>query len=550
MLAGIACLFAFFLFTLTAFFGGDSEEDPANTKDRYFKVEQGDFAISILAQGELNAIHNHKLRFEGKGKKGLTIIQIVEDNTFVKKGDPIISFDNEAYLEEELKLKEELEDITENYERTSERLEEDYADAIELLEEKLDNAKENLKLFVENQAIDRDKQISTLTELSNKYQTARDALLKYENLEYRSTRKKHKATIDEKEQGYHDTLDKLEEARTRLSEAQLQDPATRNKRERDVSNAEKNVENSTTQWENARKTDRRFKRYDHPQKLRQLNSNTTKTQLDLRRAIVEARGKMVQAERRFRNLKREIDKAERNLTERHERYRDDKEKLESEYVKNKTRVQKRLDEYQYDIANLTLYAPVDGIVSTGEAPTRRNREPKQLNIGVSVKPNETVARIPDLSQFLVKCDIPEAYRSRLDNGQTTILRNKAIPNLLMKGQIKEIATMSRRIRHWDTFSPKVYPIEISTDSSDPRLVPGMTVEVEILVEEVKNVLYVPVESLYNKEGVAHCRVKTAFGIEEREVTVGRASSHFAEITAGLEAGDTVLLHQTTDAQKS
>jgi multidrug efflux pump subunit AcrA (membrane-fusion protein) len=70
----------------------------------------------------------------------------------------------------------------------------------------------------------------------------------------------------------------------------------------------------------------------------------------------------------------------------------------------------------------------------------------------------------------------------------------------------------------------------------------MTVEVEIQVEQVQDVLYLPIESIYNLEGITYCQVKTGFSVEEREIETGRASNSFVEITEGLAEGETVLLY--------
>ena len=110
--------------------------------------------------------------------------------------------------------------------------------------------------------------------------------------------------------------------------------------------------------------------------------------------------------------------------------------------------------------------------------------------------------------------------------------------------------MFSRVLHWDPRSPRVYLTTISTDSSDPRLVPGMTVEVEILVERVVDTLHIPIEAVYNNEGKSYCKVKRKFSIEEQEIETGRASNSYVEILNGLEVGDSVLLHTSATTGKA
>jgi len=83
---------------------------------------------------------------------------------------------------------------------------------------------------------------------------------------------------------------------------------------------------------------------------------------------------------------------------------------------------------------------------------------------------------------------------------------------------------------------------IAIDQSDPALRPGMTLEVDMVSEEVRGVIFVPVEALFTKEGSIYCRVRRkAMGAEERKVKIGRSSSSFVEIVDGLEPKEKVLL---------
>ncbi|MGC6424308.1 MAG: HlyD family efflux transporter periplasmic adaptor subunit [Lentimonas sp.] len=520
--------------------GNSSGSEDGEQLDRYHEVERGDFNITVLSKGELDAIENYELRFEGVGKKGLRIEQIVKDKSKVTKGDVVASFADEEYVEEITLLEESIQDTQADYEERLTFETDLFENNIRDLREALDDAELNISLFLGNQSVERDKSITTLAQASNKYETAKEALNKYQNLQYRTESKQKQAEIDQKEQEYYDAVDDLDKATQELSEARLKDDSTREKAERAVTLAEKKVNNLFAAWETARKADRQFRRYDHPQTLRRLTIAAEISELDLKRLLIKAESDKVQADRRYRRLLREKSNIVEKIEQREKKFADDLERIENDYETNMGRLNERLVEFRSDLEGLILRAPVDGIVTLG-APPRRGREPKELAVGIDVKPKEIVARIPDLSQFRVRCDIPEIYRSRIEQEQPAILKNAALPELEMKGVVESIATMSQRVYHWDSRSPRVYETNISTNSSDPRLVPGMTVEVEILVDAVKGVLFLPVEAVYNNEGESYCKVKTGFSTEERLIETGRSSYSHVEVVSGLEEGDVVLL---------
>jgi|GEM_PF-592149 len=546
LIAGVIILLAAIFINTCASSASDHSDQPTEL-DRYYTVKRGDFNITILARGELEAIKNYELMFTGKAKLGLFVDEVVEDKSEVEAGDPVISFDSLSYIEEIKSLEE---DLYDNKIRFEERIlleQELLEDSLRNFEENLENAILNITLFLEDQNIKRDKEISGLTERTNAYRTAQDALVKYKNLDYRSKSKAMQADIDTKEQAYYDAINELEKVTQSLSEARLKDEATREKAERNVLVAEKKLEKAMGDWETARRADRQFRRYDHPQKLRRLSIDAEKTELDLRQNLVKAESNRIQAERRYRKLLNDRDKIKERIIERNEKYTEDVARITNDYKVEAERINERLDEFREDLEQLTLTAPIKGFVSIGAAPDRRRRQVKEIAVGVKVSPNEVVARIPDLSQFLVRCNIPEIYRSRIEVGQLALLQNAALPELEMQGVIKDIATMSQPVVYWDQRSPRIYETKISTDTTDPRLVPGMTVEVEIQVERVEDVLYLPIEAVYNNEGSTYCQVKSGFSYEEREIETGRASNSFVEVIDGIEEGETVLLHQQTSA---
>ena len=88
---------------------------------------------------------------------------------------------------------------------------------------------------------------------------------------------------------------------------------------------------------------------------------------------------------------------------------------------------------------------------------------------------------------------------------------------------------------------KVYPTTIKIDGEFDWLRPGMSAEVEILVDRLDDVVYVPLQAVSYFDDK---RVVYLPGIGEpqmQEVETGTFSESFIEITSGLRAGDEVLL---------
>jgi len=74
------------------------------------------------------------------------------------------------------------------------------------------------------------------------------------------------------------------------------------------------------------------------------------------------------------------------------------------------------------------------------------------------------------------------------------------------------------------------------------LKPGMTAKVEIFIEQLTNVVYVPIQSVILDEGKYVCFLQRGGGKpERREVAVGSFNEEFIEVQKGLAEGEKVLL---------
>ena len=194
-----------------------------------------------------------------------------------------------------------------------------------------------------------------------------------------------------------------------------------------------------------------------------------------------------------------------------------------------------------DMEKLVIRAQADGMLIHGE--NRRNRwdTQKEIKVGTDVSIGESIGIIPDVTKFKVQVNIPEEYRSRIKTGLPVVIRAKAVPDLNLTGEIVKIAGASTPIIPWDQSSPKVYASDISADAADERLTPGMTVQVEIVVEKAEKVLFVPVEGVYNRDGKSFCKIQVGAGQTEREVKTGRFSTDYVEVTEGIAENELVLL---------
>jgi multidrug efflux pump subunit AcrA (membrane-fusion protein) len=79
------------------------------------------------------------------------------------------------------------------------------------------------------------------------------------------------------------------------------------------------------------------------------------------------------------------------------------------------------------------------------------------------------------------------------------------------------------------------------DRSDAELRPEMTARVDVLVGDRKDVLLMPVNAVFDRQGVLVAHRVGLLGVETRQIELGDANELEVEVKAGLERGDRVAL---------
>ncbi|MEO8025964.1 MAG: efflux RND transporter periplasmic adaptor subunit, partial [Bryobacteraceae bacterium] len=94
------------------------------------------------------------------------------------------------------------------------------------------------------------------------------------------------------------------------------------------------------------------------------------------------------------------------------------------------------------------------------------------------------------------------------------------------------------------------PLPPEQDSQlDVLLRPGLLADVEIIVEEMKNALHLPMQAIFEKDGKPVVYVKKGNSFEPRFIQPLKRSESTMIISSGVTAGEIVSLSDPTGAKK-
>ncbi len=93
----------------------------------------------------------------------------------------------------------------------------------------------------------------------------------------------------------------------------------------------------------------------------------------------------------------------------------------------------------------------------------------------------------------------------------------------------------------DLENAKIPPPPEEANSMDVLLRPGLLADVEIIVEKVPNAIYIPNQSLFEKDGKKIVYVKRGNKFEAQVVQVAKRSEALTILSGGINPGDTIAL---------
>jgi RND family efflux transporter MFP subunit len=241
-----------------------------------------------------------------------------------------------------------------------------------------------------------------------------------------------------------------------------------------------------------------------------------------------------EAEVRRREQELELKKAELSLREAGDRLAAQRIIAEAELAKAQYDVRNaemQMAQAREALASLTITAPEPGLV------VYKSFRGGKIKIGDQAWPGMELIDLPDLSQMQVRTRVNEIDVRQIAVDQEVVVTVDALAGLEFRGKVTRIATLARAEGEAKV---KVFDVDVLLEGAAGDLRPGMTAQCRIIVARLADVVTVPLEAVFERDGGS-----VVFAVDgrvaARPVTLGERSDDFVVIESGLEAGETVSL---------
>lgn len=201
------------------------------------------------------------------------------------------------------------------------------------------------------------------------------------------------------------------------------------------------------------------------------------------------------------------------------------------------RARREIEEAENAIELLTLEAPASGVLVVEEHPW----EGRKFQLGDSVYPGWTVARLPDLGTLQVEAVLHDVDEGRIEAGLRARATPDAFPDLHLEGEVLEVSPVAREVSR--SSLRRYFLVRVRLDGADPRrLRPGMSVKVEVFGEPREGVLLVARRALELEADPPRAHLATG-GI--REVRLGPCNPTHCVVEEGLTAGERLAFRRSS-----
>jgi multidrug efflux pump subunit AcrA (membrane-fusion protein) len=233
--------------------------------------------------------------------------------------------------------------------------------------------------------------------------------------------------------------------------------------------------------------------------------------------------------------------AEQKMIELAEKVKSDRTSAEADVFAKKRKREKALfdlERAQRGLERLQLKAPAGGMVNILQNPRSGDMfgNGQEFREGDRAWAGASILELPDLSSIHLEARLDESDRGRLKTGQDAVVRVEAVPGRDFKSRIENISVLARVDFSSGWPPPKNFDLGLVLLEQDPKIRPGMTAIARIATDRIPNVVLVPSEAIFQRDGSPVVYALSGSGFEERKVEVSRRGKEQAIVTGGVEPG--------------
>ena len=218
----------------------------------------------------------------------------------------------------------------------------------------------------------------------------------------------------------------------------------------------------------------------------------------------------------------------------------EKQRLEVEKLRvARSRAEERFAKLSADREQMTIRAPIDGVVYFGACDRGRwgTTLGERLQRGATIQPNKVFATVVQPRPLAVRINVPEKQLINARVGMKATIKPAALPEVRLEGIVDRVAAVPHGSGVFDT------KITLAAEKSAESLMPGMTGEVKVVAYDKRDAVVVPAAAVATDEDDDQ-KYFVYLMVEGRPkkqpIEIGRKTDKLIEVLSGVTPGQQVL----------
>jgi len=189
------------------------------------------------------------------------------------------------------------------------------------------------------------------------------------------------------------------------------------------------------------------------------------------------------------------------------------------------------------LAEFTIKAPQAGMVIY--AKTYRG---DKIKTGSMISPwRPTVAKLPDLTQMVIKTYVNEIDISKISKSQKVEIEVDAFAGKSLQGEVTSVANIGEEMKN---STAHVFEVSIIVFGQDDDLRPSMTTKNTIITNNIPDVLYIPLECLNTEDSIQFVYTKG----HKQQVITAESNNESIIIKQGLSKDEELYIFPPEGAE--
>ncbi|MDZ7808735.1 MAG: HlyD family efflux transporter periplasmic adaptor subunit [Gracilimonas sp.] len=294
--------------------------------------------------------------------------------------------------------------------------------------------------------------------------------------------------------------------------------------------------------------------------LQQAQSQVTQVSLDSTLTLSQARDNLINLEYAVeerqivldqskyespavqRQAEIDLDKARRQLEQEKKNYVTKVKQAEaqmSEVEADLQEEQNEVDKIRALMQEFTVLAPANGMIIY-----RRMNNNSKVSEGSEISAwNPTVAELPDFSVMESVTYVNEVDVQKVTSGQNVVIGLDAIQNKSLTGSVTSVANIGEQRSGSNS---KVYEVVVEINGTDSTLRPAMTTSNRIIVDELDDVMFVPLETIHVQDSTSFVFRQSGLSAVMQQVDLGLMNENEVVVQRGLSLDDVIYLSVPDD----